>query len=178
MALEHAILVCLSEQDLSGYDLAKQFDTSIGFFWHASHPQIYRELRKLKDQGLLVSTDHSQVGKPNKTVYSLTDTGREALFAWSQRAVEPPAVKDELLVRLYALDDIDRPALMAQLHDRLEKHQERLRQYRRIKETQYASPDLSSRQQGKLIALEMGIRYEENWVSWCEEALETLTNRA
>ena len=176
MALEHAILVCLSEQDLSGYDLAKQFDTSIGFFWHASHPQIYRELRKLKEKGLLVSSDHSQIGKPNKTVYSLTEAGRKALFSWSQQTVEPPAVKDELLVRLYALDDIDHPALVAQLKDRLVKHQDRLSQYRRIKETQYASDDLSTRKQGKLMALEMGIHYEEIWVRWCEDTLHSLTN--
>ncbi len=178
MALEHAILVCLAEQDLSGYDLAKRFDMSIGFFWHASHPQIYRQLRKLKDQGLLDSRDHAQTGKPNKTVYSLTAAGRQALFTWSQQAVEPPAVKDELLVRLYALDDIDRPALLAQLHDRREQHQERLQQYRHIKDTQYAAPDLSSKQQGKRIALEMGILYEENWVRWCEDALQALTKPA
>lgn len=174
MALGDAILVCLSDQELSGYDLAKQFDTSIGFFWHSSHPQIYRELRKLKAKGALTSKEHVQYGKPNKTVYALTDTGRDALHTWSQKQVEPPAVKDQLLLRFYALDDVDRPALITQLHVRLSQHKERLVQYERIKQTQYSAPNLTLRQQGKLMALDMGIGYERNWVTWCKSALTRL----
>lgn len=174
MALGDAILVCLSEQELSGYDLAKQFDTSIGFFWHSSHPQIYRELRKLKDKGYVTSREHIQSGKPNRTVYALTDVGRDALLSWSQETVLPPAVKDQLLLRFYALDDVDRPALITQLQIRLGQHQERLRQYEHIKRTQYSAPDLTLRQEGKLMALEMGIGYEGNWVRWCEASLRQL----
>ena len=40
MALTHAILTALLEEDLTGYELAKQFDVSLGFFWTASHQQI------------------------------------------------------------------------------------------------------------------------------------------
>jgi DNA-binding PadR family transcriptional regulator len=174
MALDKAILICLSEQELSGYDLAKQFDSSIGFFWHASHPQIYRELRKLKDKGYLTSESHVQTGKPNRTVYALTDAGKDALFEWSQDAVEPPAVKDELLVRLYALDGIDQPALLEQLQHRLYQHRERLQKYNRIKMAQYSTRDLTRCEKGKLMALEMGIGYEENWVRWCKEAITQL----
>ena len=44
MALTHAILTALLEEDLTGYELAKQFDVSLGFFWTASHQQIYQTL--------------------------------------------------------------------------------------------------------------------------------------
>ena len=47
MALSHAIMTALLEEDLTGYDLAKKFDTSLGFFWQASHQQIYQDLKKL-----------------------------------------------------------------------------------------------------------------------------------
>ena len=50
MALSHAIMTALLEDDLSGYELAKRFDTSLGFFWRASHQQIYQELRKLEEK--------------------------------------------------------------------------------------------------------------------------------
>ena len=50
MALGDAILACLTERPMTGYELAKTFDSSIGFFWKADHQQIYRELNKLRDR--------------------------------------------------------------------------------------------------------------------------------
>ena len=47
MALEHAILVSLTERPASGLDLTRHFDRSIGFFWSATHQQIYRVLARM-----------------------------------------------------------------------------------------------------------------------------------
>ena len=80
MALKHAILVSLGDTPMSGYDLAKHFDETIGFFWRASHPQIYRELAKLRDKGLVDAQDVIQRGRPNRILYSLTPAGREELL--------------------------------------------------------------------------------------------------
>ena len=44
MSLAHAVLTSLIEKPSSGYELARRFDKSIGYFWHATHQQIYREL--------------------------------------------------------------------------------------------------------------------------------------
>ena len=78
MALRDAILVSLSDGPMSGYDLAKHFDQTVGFFWRATHSQIYRELSKLKDKGLVTAEEISQSGKPNRILYSITeaDTGK------------------------------------------------------------------------------------------------------
>jgi DNA-binding PadR family transcriptional regulator len=51
VALPHAILVSLCEQSGSGYELAHRFDRSIGYFWSATHQQIYRTLRAMEDDG-------------------------------------------------------------------------------------------------------------------------------
>jgi len=51
MALAHAILVSPCEQEGSGYELARRFDRSIGYFWAATHQQIYRTLRTMQDDG-------------------------------------------------------------------------------------------------------------------------------
>ena len=82
MALGHAIMTALLEDDLSGYELAKDFETSLGFFWQASHQQIYQELRKLSDKHWLSKREVNQRGKPNKIVYGITREGREALAQW------------------------------------------------------------------------------------------------
>ncbi|MDG1834775.1 MAG: PadR family transcriptional regulator, partial [Pseudomonadales bacterium] len=76
MALTHAILTALLEEDLTGYELAKQFDVSLGFFWTASHQQIYQTLKRLYAEELVTAREVSQTGKPDKRVYSLTDSGR------------------------------------------------------------------------------------------------------
>ena len=69
MALEHAILVSLSEQAGSGLDLTRRFDRSIGFFWTATHQQIYRVLGRMEGDGWVRSEHVSQQGRPDKKVY-------------------------------------------------------------------------------------------------------------
>ena len=108
MALAQAIMTALIDDDLSGYELAKDFEMSLGFFWQASHQQIYQELRKLSDKGWLNKREVSQSGKPNKIAYGLTRAGREALADWVLGPTKTQVAKDELLVKLYNLIYIQR----------------------------------------------------------------------
>src|ERR1700738_745259 len=94
LALGDAILVCLTERPMTGYELAKTFDASIGFFWKADHQQIYRELSKLRDRGHVQARGVDRAGKPNKLVYTLTDDGEAALRHWAARPSVPPSIKD------------------------------------------------------------------------------------
>ncbi|MGZ6744988.1 MAG: PadR family transcriptional regulator [Nocardioides sp.] len=56
MALEHALLVALREQPASGLELAGRFGRSIGFFWHATHQQIYKVLARMDADGWIDAT--------------------------------------------------------------------------------------------------------------------------
>src|SRR5215831_11878842 len=174
MALSNAILVLLTEQPMSGYDLAKRFDASIGFFWTADHPQIYRELGRLKERGHVAVHEVVQSGRPNKLVYTITPSGLAALNVWSQKPSPPPPIKDELLVRFYALDHVDIGALRAQLLERLDLHADRLRQFTQILERHYSGKELSLSQTGRLVGLRMGLRYEQICIEWCQDALRCL----
>lgn len=175
MALAEAILVCLTERPMSGYDLAKYFDASIGFFWRASHQQIYRELGRLRERGLVESQEISQSGKPNRIVHTITDAGRKAVSGWSSKPVRMPSIKDELLVKLYAMDTVDTKAMREQISVRLEQHQSKLNAFKRIKERFYDGKDLTLNQKGKLIALEMGMDDEQNRIAGWESVLEKMT---
>ena len=132
MALGDAILACLTERPMTGYELAKTFDNSIGFFWKADHQQIYRELTKLRDRGHIQGREVVQSGKPNKLVYTLTPEGRAALRHWAARPSVPASIKDDLLVRLYALDSVDIEPLRTDLMARLEHHRDRFARYERL----------------------------------------------
>lgn len=174
MALGEVILICLTERPMSGYELAKAFDTSVGFFWRADHQQIYRELARLRDRGYVQSQEVIQSGKPNKLVYSLTDLGRAHIRHWSRQPSKPTYAKDDLLVRVYALESIDLPALRADLMARLEFHRDKLRRFENILERHFSGHPLTTRETGRLLGLKMGMRYEAGWADWCEEAIGLL----
>ena len=129
MALGDAILVCLTEHPMTGYELAKTFDASIGFFWRADHQQIYRELARLRDRGHVEGREVVQTGKPNKLVYTLTPAGKAALRHWAARPSSASSIKDDLLVRLYALDSVDIEPLRADLMARLVYHRGRFSRF-------------------------------------------------
>ncbi|MBR0752974.1 PadR family transcriptional regulator [Bradyrhizobium jicamae] len=175
MALGDAILACLTERPMTGYELAKTFDASIGFFWKADHQQIYRELSRLRDKGHVVGTEVVQTGKPNKLVYTLTAEGRAALKHWAAKPSVPPSIKDDLLVRLCALDSVDIEPLRADLMARLEHHRDRYERYERLINKRLPQGVASPADLGKMLGLRIGLRHERVVVEWCEEALEALS---
>ena len=174
MALGDAILVCLTERPMTGYELAKTFETSIGFFWKADHQQIYRELTRLRERGHVQAREVVQTGKPNKLVYTLTAEGKAALRHWAARPSSPPSIKDDLLVRLCALEAIDIDSMRADLMARLEHHRDRLNRYERMLTKRFPHGAETLDDTGKLLALHLGLRHERVVVEWCEEALQTL----
>jgi DNA-binding PadR family transcriptional regulator len=174
MALGDAILVCLTERPMTGYELAKTFDSSIGFFWKADHQQIYRELTRLRERGHVQAREVVQTGKPNKLVYTLTAEGKAALRHWAARPSSPPSIKDDMLVRLCALEAIDIESMRADLMARLEHHRDRLARYQRVLMKRFPDGAQSLDDTGKLLALHLGLRHEQAVVEWCEEALQTL----
>src|SRR5690606_32195880 len=85
MSIQHALLTSLLEKPSSGYELANRFDHSIGYFWRATHQQIYRELGRMTDAGwLLVEHEPAGTGRRKKT-YHVLDTGREELRSEERR---------------------------------------------------------------------------------------------
>src|ERR1700760_1157503 len=175
MALGDAILACLTEGPMTGYELAKTFDASIGFFWKTDHQQIYRELSRLRGRGYIQGREVVQSGKPNKLVYTLTADGRAAFRHWAARPSPPPSIKDDLLVRLYALEAVDIEPLRADLMARLEHHRDRYARYERILNKRFPDGAASPADMGKLLNLRIGLRHERMVAEWCEEAIAALS---
>ena len=176
MALSHAIMTALLEEDLSGYELAKRFDTSLGYFWHASHQQIYKELSKMADSDWLSAKSVAQSGKPNKVIYSLTPLGKETLDQWVLAAgkVQPP--KDDFLVKLFNVGHSDVAPILAELDDRQKSAQERLALYQQIRRKHPAKPEsLPDTQKGVYLTLLLGIRQETLNLQWYDEVRTLLS---
>ena len=79
MSIQHALLTSLLEKPSSGYELARRFDKSMGYFWSATHQQIYRELGRMAEAGW-VSVEEEEDSR--KKTYTVLPPGREELERW------------------------------------------------------------------------------------------------
>ncbi|MEA5447350.1 PadR family transcriptional regulator [Leptolyngbya sp. CCNP1308] len=175
MALSHAILAALTDRPCSGYDLAKQFDGSVGFFWHASHQQIYRELTKLEDQGLVTAEAVAQEGKPDKKIFSVTESGKTVLKEWIAQPSKCVPTKDDLLVKLFVGHLVSPETVQATLHHERAQHVAALAAYRDIESKYFLNCEtLSPPARFQYITLRNGIHYETSWLTWCDETLTNL----
>lgn len=84
MSLRYALISLLRVGPLSGYDLQKQFQVSVGHLWHAPDSQIYPELRKMESEGLVVGEDQPRGERGTRRVYHLTAEGEQAYTQWMQ----------------------------------------------------------------------------------------------
>jgi DNA-binding PadR family transcriptional regulator len=176
MALSHALLTALHDAACSGYDLAKKFDGSLGFFWSASHQQIYRELTKLEEQSYITAAVVQQVNRPDKKVYKLTETGKNYLQQWIARPSTVPAIKDELLVKLFAGDLVEPAVILCELEHHRAQHQDILNTYKLIEQKLFANvAALSPNRRYQYLTLRLGLRSETEWLAWCAEAIEMIT---
>ena len=82
VALPHAILVSLCEQSGSGYELARRFDRSIGYFWAATHEQIYRTLRPHGGRRLGARHARRPARPTGQKAYAVSVAGRAELARW------------------------------------------------------------------------------------------------
>ena len=173
MALEHALLVAISEQPLAGLDLAKRFDRSIGFFWHATHQQIYRVLARMDADGWVDVTTVAQQGRPDKKVYAVTPAGTEVLRAWLSAPTEIEPLRSELAVKLRGASFGDRDAVLDVVRATLADHHLRLEHYRRLQTRDYPDPTrLDGLELDQYLVLRGGILMEEAWIAWLDEYAE------
>src|ERR1051325_12037793 len=79
---EYAVLGLLADGPLSGYELHKRAERTIGYFWRPAKSKIYELLPRLGERGLVEARHVPQDKRPDKQVHSLTALGREALEEW------------------------------------------------------------------------------------------------
>lgn len=172
MALEHALLVSLRERPAAGLELARRFDRSIGFFWSATHQQIYKVLRRMEDAGWVSSRTVEQDGRREKTVYTVTGAGERALAQWIGEDTPREAFRSQLAVKMRGASYGDREALLDDIERRLADHQVRLAHYRSLRERDHPEPaQLDGQQRDQYLVLRGGLLLEQFWVTWLEEYL-------
>lgn len=180
MALEHAILVSLLEKPGSGYELARRFERSIGYFWTATHQQIYRVLKRMENDGWVESRDVPQQGRPDKREYSVADLGRTALSSWLHEPIEPESVRHDLAVKIRGAAFDDPAALVDEVLRHRRTHEERLARYLAGEVRDFTGADARAAEASEAerelqhAVLRGGIAYERMMLDWLDDVLATL----
>ena len=175
MSLPHALLTALVEQPSSGSDLAGRFARSIGYFWHATHQQIYRELGRLEAAGWVESLP-LESGRGRKKVYQVLPAGRAELERWVAQDQHPKPLRDEFMVRLRAEAVIGPTGLADDIRRRMELHRQKLAVYKAIEARDFVRGDTSRKAQLQHLVLSAGITQETSWIEFSEKALAILAD--
>ncbi len=173
MALEHALLVALSERPAAGIELTRRFEKSIGYFWAATHQQIYRTLTRMETDGWVSARIVVQQGRPDKKVYAVSPAGSAVLADWLATPSPQPNPRSDLSVKMRGASfAADREAVLDVVRAELADHRLRLAHYEQLEKRDYPTPEtLSGLALDQRLVLRGGIRLEEFWVSWLDEYL-------
>lgn len=177
MSLPHVILTVLSTRDATGYDITKEFSYSIGYFWKASHQQVYRELNKMAQNALVTCVLQPQEGKPDRKVYSITDEGRKALGEWFEQPTTQPTVRDEFSAKLMTCSIESSAPLQEQVSSLIQESKQLINHYNEIEAKHYANPaSLEKTARLERLTLRRNLIMREAWVSWAEEVQAELVD--
>ncbi|MFE0677263.1 PadR family transcriptional regulator [Streptomyces sp. NPDC058867] len=171
MSLPHAILTALLEKPSSGLELTRRFDKSIGYFWSATHQQIYRELGKLEGDGFIRTLPAEQPARGQKKSYEVLPAGRAELARWSSASQDPKPHRDTLLLRLRAAAVVGTEGIEGDLRRHLELHRRQLAEYEAIERRDFPPGRDGQGDRLRHLVLRAGIDLETFWTGWLEHAL-------
>ncbi|UQA97172.1 PadR family transcriptional regulator [Streptomyces halobius] len=178
MALEHAILVSLLEKPGSGYELARRFERSIGYFWTATHQQIYRVLKRMEGDGWVDVREVPQEGRPDKKEYSVAPLGQTALSQWLHEPSGPESVRHDLAVKIRGAAFDDPTALIHEVERHRQTHTDRLAHYLAGERRDFTGPEgpgpPDAGRELQHVVLRGGIEYERMMLGWLDDVLATL----
>jgi PadR family transcriptional regulator AphA len=176
MSLKHAILVLLESERSSGYDIVKSFNRAMGYFWNASHQQVYQELKKMTDEGWVTFDVEAQTGnRPDKKRYASTKQGKQELQSWLNKTAKHPKINDALLIKIYAGELNDMDALKQEIDDQYAHYSEMLNSFLSIEQVYMANDD-EGKAKWKMpyLTLKRGIYGLEAWIKWADEVKKEL----
>jgi DNA-binding PadR family transcriptional regulator len=156
------ILGMLAFGKTTGYEIKQFVDKSTRFFWAASYGQIYPELKRLEDHGLVQGRSEPSGGRA-RTVFELTGAGRDALNGWLTSEEEQAyELRDEGMLKLFFSDNLPERRI-ENIRAMRERQERKLEQLRAIEPMAKAHG-----MEGPRLTLELGIGFTQWLVDWCK----------
>jgi PadR family transcriptional regulator, regulatory protein AphA len=172
----HAILGLLSLRSWTTYELAKQVQRSLGWFWPRAERKLYDEPKRLVAAGLAESEQEMTGARP-RTVYSVTRRGRHALRKWLGEAPAPPTLEFEGMVKVFFGDGGTLEQLRATLTSIAETADGHVAELEaKVEELGHGGVPFSERLHLNAIGLRFHLDHERNIGTWARWALEQTAN--
>jgi DNA-binding PadR family transcriptional regulator len=108
----YVVLALIGQGGAAPHDLVEMVRRGGRLFYAAAPSQIYAEPKRLEQLGYLTS-QRGPGRTHDRTVYSLTERGADALRAWLARPAPFPRIQNEANIRLLAGDLIDDATIVA-----------------------------------------------------------------
>jgi len=114
--IDYIIVGMVLHEPLTGYDIKKEIETSIGSFYKASYGSLYPALKKLTDKGHLVLTEQTQVERLKK-YYRATDLGKAAFMEWLASPIDINAGTASVLAKIFFFGELPKDIRHQRLHE-------------------------------------------------------------
>ncbi|MGW5053617.1 PadR family transcriptional regulator [Actinokineospora sp. NPDC004072] len=154
---------------MTGYDLKRHFESTVGHFWSADKAQIYRTLAQLVADGYAEVETVAGSGAPDRQEHRITPAGRAALREWLGGEPERQVERDPFLARVFFGGDLDDDALRALIEQRRAATGARLDRFERMRDEATAT-DRAARL--RLSTLDLGIAYLRTELTWLDAVEE------
>lgn len=172
------ILGLLSEEPLSGYEIKKIVDMRFSFFWSESFGQIYPQLKKLNEEGLIkeMPLEESKNGKAIRK-YAITDAGIDALKEWLKEPVEKEVVRYEILLKMYFSNIVSPEVMLGHIKEFQRSHRQQMKLFEMFRENLEEYKDVHSNHRDILLVLSLGEKILKAYDEWCDEVSDVLEKR-
>lgn len=155
-------------EPMSGYDIKQWIDKSVRFFFAASYGQIYPELKKLAEAGM-VSGEDTATGGRARMAYTITAAGREELRGWLLEHESRIEMRDEAILRIFFSEDLTRAERIEKIR---EMRAERAASLATLKAIQIPKSEVTNQMPD--LVLDYGLGLHEYVIAWCDRALAQL----
>lgn len=188
MSLRYALLALLTVEPMTGYDLYKEFETSVGHVWHAPDSQIYPELKRMESAGLVEGEEIPWGQRGKKRQYHVTDAGIQAYRTWMNTTMEYARVREPAHLRAAYMEWAEPESAREQMRAHINHHKGQLEQWReKIREIEAGESAMLNRRLSrtstidrektiayKIFAYEGLITQAEAEVAWAKRGLKLI----
>jgi len=171
--MDCVILGLLSHKPMTGYEIKKQMDYSLRFFWGASYGSIYPTLNNLVKDGMIVSKDISENGR-DKIQYTITEKGSKHLKKWLILPVEKDELRYETLLKLFFGCENGVQETLHHIEVFENKTKKELAFLKMMEAELEQIKDTEDAHIYYLLTVRFGVKTYEAYLSWCEEAKKCL----
>lgn len=170
----YVVLGMLRHEPRTGYEIKRVVDNSTRFFWAASYGQIYPELKRLSEAGLVKGID-SPTGGRKRTVYEITADGEAELKDWLRQPPRTFEMREEGLLKLFFAGVLPREEAV-EIVRAMKEH--RLAVAAQLREMEPGKAASQGDDPFPLIVLRGGIEFTEWFADWCERMEEQILQAA